>query len=56
MRMKFDLAELLRKEGKNSKLDSSTLNVYPDLEKHVKYGESNDDIYIKDIDGKEILY
>jgi len=56
MRMKFDLAELLRKEGKNSKLNSSSLNKYPDLQKHVRYGEDENSIYIKDNDGKEIIY
>jgi len=55
MRMKFDLAELLRKEGKNSKLNSSSLSKYPNLEKHVKYG-NGENIFIKDIDGDEIIY
>jgi len=55
MRMKFDLAELLRKEGKKSKLNSS-LKKYSDLKKHVKYGDDEESIYIKDIDDEEILY
>jgi len=55
MKMKFDLAELLRKEGKKSKLNSSSLSKYPDLKKHVKYGDK-DNIYIKDTDGGEIIY
>jgi len=56
LRMKFDLAELLRKEGKKSKLNSSTLSKYPNLEKHVKYGKDKESIYIKDSDGGEIIY
>ena len=55
MRMKFDLAELLRKEGKKSKLNLSSLSEYSDLGKHVKYG-SGENIFIKDIDGREIIY
>jgi len=55
MKMKFDLAELLRKEGKKSKLNSLSLSKYPDLKKHVKYGDK-DSIYIKDSDGGEIIY
>jgi len=55
MRMKFDLADLLRKEGKKSKLNSS-LKKYPDLKKHMKYGDDEESIYIKDIDDEEILY
>jgi len=45
MKMKFDLAELLRKEGKKSKLNSSSLSKYPDLKKHVKYGDKEEIIY-----------
>jgi len=56
MRMKFDLAELIRKEGKNSKLDSSSLSKYPDIEKHVKFSDDEESIYIKDNDGGEIVY
>jgi len=56
MRMKFDLAELLRKEGTKSKLNSSSLSKYPVLEKHVKYSEDEENIYIKDNDGGEIIY
>ena len=55
MRMKFDLAELLRKEGKKSKLNLS-LKKYSDLKKHLKYGDDGESIYIKDIDDEEILY
>jgi len=56
LRMKFDLAELLSKERKNSKLNSSSLSKYPDLERHVRYGEDEDSIYIRDTDGGEIIY
>jgi len=56
MRMKFDLAELLRKEGKNSKLDSSSLSNYPDIEKHVKFSDDEERIYVKDTDGREIVF
>jgi len=55
MRMKFDLAELLRKEGKNSKLNSSSFNAYPDLEKHVKYDVDSDSILVRDVDDSEII-
>ena len=55
MRMKFDLAELLRKEGKKSKLNSS-MKKYPDLKKHVKYSDDEGSIYIKDTDDEEIIY
>jgi len=50
--MKFDLAELLRKEGKKSKLNLS-LKKYHDLQKHVKYGEDEESIYISDVDVKK---
>jgi len=52
MRMKFDLAELLSREEKKSRPFS--LTEYPDLRKHVKYGE-NGSILIKDIDKGEII-
>lgn len=54
MRMKFDLAELLRKEGMKSKL-SSSLKDYPNIQKHVNFGEDEDIIHIKDSDGSEII-
>ena len=56
MRMKFDVAELLRKEGKTSKLNSSSLRKYPDIEKHMKFSDDEESIYIKDHDGGEIVY
>jgi len=40
---------------KNSKLNSSSLRKYPDLEKHVKYGDDPDSILIKDVDNSEII-
>ena len=52
MRMKFDLAELLSREEKKSRPFS--LTEYPDLIKHVKYGE-NGSILIKDINNGEII-
>jgi len=56
MRMKFDLAELLHKERKNSKLDSSLLTKYPDLKKHVKFDNDPDFMLVKDIDNSEIIF
>lgn len=55
MRMKFDLAELIRKETKNSKLDSSSLSKYPTIQKHVKFDDNSDFMIIKDTDDSEIL-
>ena len=53
--MKFDIVELLRKEGKNSKLNSSSLSKYTDIEKHVKYDVDLDLTIIRDIDNSEIV-
>jgi len=54
MRMKFDLAELLQNAGKNSQL-SSNFSGYPIIHKHVKFGEDEEGVYIKDNDGGEIV-
>jgi len=54
MKMKFDLAELLPKEGKKSKLNFEQNN-YSEISKHVKYGDG-EDIYVKDLDGGEIVF
>ena len=50
MRMKFDIAELLRNSGKNSNFSN-----YPTIQKYVKYGDG-ENIYIKDNDGSELIY
>ena len=54
MRMKFDLVELLHKEEKNSKLYYNQ-NKYYTITKYVKYSDS-EIIYVKDLDGGEIIY
>lgn len=56
MRMKFDLTKLLRSTRKNSKLNLSTWNNYPTLERHVKYNNKENRIYVKDSDGGEIVF
>jgi len=54
LRMKFDLAELLRKEGKKSKLNSS-IKKYSELQKYVKFDDTSDSVFIKDVDDSEIV-
>ena len=54
LRMKFDIAELLRISGKRSELNSN-LSQYPTIQKHVKFDNNSDSVLVKDIDDSEII-
>jgi len=55
MRIKFDIAELLRNTGKKSELNSN-LSKYHAIQKHVKFAEDGDRIYIKNTDGGDLVF